>query len=162
MNVQARRDIAWWMENVTNHNGKCMFPLPWVTANTIELWLDASDIGAGATFGNQWLCILFTGDKTYFKQFPIAWRELYIVVVMLKTWCKNLTNNRFTLHINNQVIVHVINNGVCKNDDIMELIKELYSIIPEQYGISLHIHRKLSQCYSRCIVQARFQHTLLF
>ncbi len=37
MNVQARRDIAWWTENFTNHNGKCMFPLPWVTANTIEL-----------------------------------------------------------------------------------------------------------------------------
>ncbi len=78
MNVQARRDIAWWTENDTNHYGKCIFPLPWVTANTIELWSYAIDIGAGATFGNQWLCIPFTGDKAYFKQFPI-------VVVMLKT-----------------------------------------------------------------------------
>ncbi len=67
MNVRTKRDIAWWTKNVTNHNGKCMFPLSWVTANTIELWSDASDIGAGATFGNQWLCIPFTGDKTYFK-----------------------------------------------------------------------------------------------
>ncbi len=24
MNVQARRDITWWTENVTNHNDKCM------------------------------------------------------------------------------------------------------------------------------------------
>ncbi len=31
-----------------------------------------------------------------------------------------LTNNRITLHVDNQVIVHPINNGVCKNDDIME------------------------------------------
>ncbi len=76
MNVQARRYIVWWTENVTNHNGKCMFPLPRVTANTIELWSDASDIGAGATFGNQWLCIPFTGKKAYFKQIHIAWYEL--------------------------------------------------------------------------------------
>ncbi len=50
MNVQVRRDIARWSENVTNHNVKCMFTLPWVSTNTIELWSDASDIGAGATF----------------------------------------------------------------------------------------------------------------
>ncbi len=37
----------------------------------------------------------------------------------LKTWCHNLTNNRITLHIDNQVVVHSINNGVCRNDDIM-------------------------------------------
>ncbi len=98
-------------------------------ANTIELWSDASDIGAGATFGNQWLCIPFPGDKAVFKQFPIAWLKLYIVVVMFKTWCQNLTNDRITLHIDNQVIVHAINNGVCKNDGIMELIRELCSIL---------------------------------
>ncbi len=86
-------------------------------------------IGAGTTFGNQWLCIPFAGDKTHFKEFPIVWCELYIVVVMLKTWCHNLTNNRISLHIDNQIIVHAINNGVCKNDDIMELIRELYSIL---------------------------------
>ncbi len=32
MGVQVRRDIAWWIEYVTDHNGRCMFPLPWVTA----------------------------------------------------------------------------------------------------------------------------------
>ncbi len=58
--------------------------------------------------------ILFTDDKAHFKQFPIAWCELYIVVVMLKTWCNNLTNNRITLHTDNQVVVHAINNGVRK------------------------------------------------
>ncbi len=89
MNVQARRDIVWWIENVTDNNDRCMFPLRWVTAKTIELWSDESDIGAGATFTNQWLCILFTSDKEHFKQFPIAWHELYVVVVMLKTWCHN-------------------------------------------------------------------------
>ncbi len=73
---------------------------------TIELWSDVSDIGADGTFGNQWLCIPFTGDKAHFKQFQIACHELYIVVVMLKTWCHNLANKRITLHIDNQVIVH--------------------------------------------------------
>ncbi len=73
---------------------------------TIELWSDASDIEAGAICGNQWLCIPFTCDKAHFKQFPIVWREFYIMVVMLKTWRHNLTNNR---------IVYAINNGVCKN-----------------------------------------------
>ncbi len=84
MNVQARRDIAWWIENVIrrdiawwienviNHSRRCMFPLPWVTTNTFELWSDMSDIGAGA-----------------------------------------------------------INNEVCKNYDIMELIRELYSILSQ-------------------------------
>ena len=129
MNVQARLDIEWWKFNVSAHNGIGMFPSPWVTASTIELWSDASDLGAGATFGDQWLCIPFSGRKKWISQFPIAWRELYIVVVMLKTWCRELANNRLTLHIDNQVVVQSVNNGVCKNNDIMELIRELYSIM---------------------------------
>ncbi len=51
---------------------RCMFPLPWISTNTIELWSDVSGIGAGATLGNQWICIPFTGDKAHFKQFPIV------------------------------------------------------------------------------------------
>ncbi len=78
MNVQATRDIAWRTENVTNHNDKCMLPLLWVTVNIIEQWSDAGDIWGGSTFGSQWLCIPFTGEKVYFKKFLIAWHELYI------------------------------------------------------------------------------------
>ena len=129
INTQAKLDMHWWIVNVSSHNGIGMFPKPWVTANTIELTSDASDLGAGATLGNKWICIPFTGDKHWLSQFPIAWRELYIVVVMLKTWCIELANHRLTLHIDNQVVVHSINNGVCKNNDIMELIRELYSIL---------------------------------
>ncbi len=55
---------------------------PWDTC--IELWSDARDTAAWATFGNQWICIPFAGKKEYLKQFPIAWRELYIVVIMYK------------------------------------------------------------------------------
>ena len=43
------------------------------------------------------------------------------MVVMLKTWAHKLANARLTLHIDNI--------GVCKNDDIMELIRELFSIL---------------------------------
>ena len=129
MNVQARRDIEWWKANVVDHNGKGMFPSPWVMADTIELWSDASDDGAGATLGNDWLCIPFNGANQHIKTLPIAWRELYIVVVMLKTWSRKLANTRLTLHIDNQVVVHSINNGVCKNEDIMELIRELFAIL---------------------------------
>ncbi len=68
-----------------NHNGTCLFLPPWVTANIIELWSDASNTAAGATFGNQWICIPFTDKTEYLKQFHIAWRELSIVVIMLKT-----------------------------------------------------------------------------
>ncbi len=52
-------------------------------------------------------------EKEYLKQFLIACRELYIVVVMLKTWCLSIANKRITLHIDNQLVVHSINNGVC-------------------------------------------------
>ncbi len=51
------------------------------------------------------------------------------MVIMLKTWCHSLGNKRITLHIDNQVVVHSINNGVCKYNDIIELIRELYSIL---------------------------------
>ncbi len=66
-----------------NHNGTCMFPPPWGTANTNELWSDASDTAAWTTFDNQWICSPFTGIKQYLKQFSITWRELYILVIML-------------------------------------------------------------------------------
>ncbi len=51
------------------------------------------------------------------------------MVIMLNTWCHSLANNRITLHVENQVVAHSINNGVCKNNDIMELFRELYSIL---------------------------------
>ncbi len=56
LNHSARSDILWWLNSIESHNGVSYYRSPWVSNETLHLWTDASDVAAGAVFGNEWFC----------------------------------------------------------------------------------------------------------
>ncbi len=82
-------------------------------------------------YNDEWFCIPFLGDKAWCKNMSIGFRELYIVIKAVKTFGKLMTNTKVTLHIDNQAVCHCVNNASGKNDEWMELIRELYYILVE-------------------------------
>ncbi len=134
LNVQARKDMEWWLKCIDTHNGITLFPQDWSDASVLELWTDASNAAAAAVFENDWFVIPFVGDSKWMVEKPIHWRELYAVVKCIKTFARRLANRRIVLHVDNQVACHSINNGTCKCPDMMELIRSMYYVLA-QYGI---------------------------
>ncbi len=72
----------------------------------------------------------------------IGFRELYIVINALKTFGKLMTNAKVNLYIDNQAVCHCVNNASSKNDEWMELIRELYYIFVE-YNMDCHMLHQL-------------------
>ncbi len=58
---------------------------------------------------------LFLGDKAWYKNMNIG--ELYIVINAVKMFGKLMSNAKVTLHIDNQVVCHCVNNASSKNDE---------------------------------------------
>lgn len=137
LNSEARKDLMWWLESIQSHNGVALFPTPWIAAETLHLWTDASNVAAGAVYEKHWFCVPFIGDKKWITNMTICWRELYIVVKSVMTWGHKLANMRVTLNVDNQAVCYCINSGTSKNPELMELIRSLYFILC-QYNIEVH------------------------
>ncbi len=131
LNHSARSDILWWLNSLESHNGVSYYPSPWVSNDNLHLSTDASDVAAGAVFGNEWFCTPFLGDIKWCINMSIIWRELYIVVKSLKTWGNHMVSQRVTLNIDNMVVCHCFNKSSSKNPELMALICCLYYILFE-------------------------------
>ncbi len=117
LNHSARSDILWWLNRIESHDEISYYPSPWVINET-----NASDVAAGAVFGNEWFCTPFLEDIKWCINMPIAWKELYIVVKSLKTWGNHMVSQRVTLNIDNMVVCHCIHKGSSKNLELMEFV----------------------------------------
>jgi len=129
INKQARSNIDWWIRCLRPHNGVFMFPKPWVPENTFHIFTDASNVGGAGVLNNDWFCIPFVGDKRWLCEMTIGFRELYCVVVAIKTFASITANARVTLHVENEAVCFCVNNASSKNDYWMELIRELYYVL---------------------------------
>ena len=74
----------------------------------------------------------------------IEWKELYAVTVACNTWAKTLVGKRVVIHCDNMSMVHAVNNGASKIQNIMVLIRFLVMIAARnnfEYRL-LHIEGK--------------------
>ncbi len=70
-----------------------------------------------------------------------------MVVKSVTTFGHFFPNARVTLHIDNEAVCYCVNNVVSKNDDWMELIRELYYILVK-FNLECHtIHLRSEQNY---------------
>ena len=126
LNSQARADINWWIICMESHNGTAMFPDPWNDFNCNVCYCDASDLAAAGVYGKLWFTVPFNGENEWMISMPIAWRELYAVVVCIATFGKFLTCGRVAMFTDNQAVMWCINNGKSACPQLMGLIRSLY------------------------------------
>ena len=123
LNKQAKADLRAWDTFLQSFNGKCFFQDDvWLVSESLHLFTDASKVGFGAVFSNQWL----------FGAFPRGWQdydiwilELYAIVVAFVTWSNHFHNRKVLFHCDNANIVHVINSLSTANKTVMSLIRFL-------------------------------------
>jgi hypothetical protein len=124
LTAEAIRDVTWWRTFLLVWNQKSMFfDDHWTTSAVLNLASDASNAGMGAVFGTSWWFLPF--DQSHLA-FPIAWRELYAVVVACRVWGHSLSAKRIMIECDNIAIVYSVNKGTSKNPKIMSLIRDLF------------------------------------
>ena len=79
--------------------------------------------------------IQFTGENEWMGQRPIAWKELYAIVMGLATFGSEMKSQYIAMYTDNMAIQCCINTGVCRDPAIMSLIRALY------YYVTLHCIR---------------------
>ncbi len=129
LNSEARKDIVWWRSCIASHNGVSMFPSHIVNNECHVVWTDASDVALGAVFGDRWTMVPFVGDKAWIKEKPIHFREMLAVCIALVSFSQWLSNAKVLFMVDNQAIVHAVNNGSIKCNDTMELVRSLYFVL---------------------------------
>jgi hypothetical protein len=82
-------------------------------------------MGMGAVLHNSWWSAPF--NPAHLK-LPIAWRELFAIVVSCRVWGHLFTSKRVLVSCNNLAMVHCVNKGTSKNPDIMSLVRDLYFV----------------------------------
>lgn len=124
LNVEFRKDLAWWVEFFGQWNGISFFlfpslePLPDFSVSS-----DASGaIGYGAFLDNEW----FNGRWSTL-QFPlsIAYKELFPVVLAAHVWGPGWSRRRILFHVDNEAVVHILNSRTSPDPNIMHLLRSL-------------------------------------
>ena len=55
LNAEARADITWWLSFLPDWNGVELIHGPPTTSHSLQFFTDASSLGFGAVYENQWL-----------------------------------------------------------------------------------------------------------
>ena len=148
LNKAARSDIKWWLDYLPVWNGVSYFAEDtWTSNKLVNFWTDASDWGCGGTYGHSWFSLDYSKNSSWLTR-PIAWRELYAVVVAAATWCNQLRGKRILYHCDNSCVVHILNSGTSRDTNMMGLIRQLF-FISAHNGFewhSVHLTSKENRC----------------
>ncbi len=94
-----------------------------------------------------WVIVNGVGDSKWLCNMHIGFKELCLVVKSVATFGHLFPTARVTLHIDNEAVCYCLNNAVSKNDDWMELTRELYYILAK-FNLERHaIHLRSEHNY---------------
>jgi hypothetical protein len=87
----------------------------------------ASTLGYGGYFQGRWFSSPWPSELSYImdSEMPMAFRELYPIVVAAVLWSKYWIQNRIVFYCDNESTVHIINKGWSRVQDIMKLMRKL-------------------------------------
>jgi hypothetical protein len=123
---EALKDIHWWITYIKIWNWKSLFYSDnWELSSKLKFATDASDLGMGATFESSWWFVPFNAALV---ARPIAWRELYAILVSCRVWGHLFSTRRVLIECDNMAVVFSVNNGSSKNPEIMGLIRGLFFV----------------------------------
>jgi hypothetical protein len=117
-----------WHQLLSHWNGISMFLDADATTNLdLELFTDASGIGFGGYYQQQWFQARWTRDLRLENDplLSIAFQELYPIIVAAILWGKHWLRKRVLFHCDNMATVHILNKGRSKSPAIMKLMRRL-------------------------------------
>ena len=120
----CRQDILVWLKFLEHFNGKTFFlHEKWLLARPLTLYTDAAGSkGYGAIFGTHWL---YGEWPESWKTLNIAFLELFPIVIALRVWGCNMSDQCIMLFTDNAALVDVINKQTSKHPLIMVLVRDL-------------------------------------
>ena len=131
LSSEARQDILWWRSFLPTWNGVSYLQQPPVSSDDIHLFTDASALGIGGVFGNQWFAVAieqFRSISWFPSQdapFDINFWELLALLVAFFTWSDHFRDKQVIIHTDNMPLVYVWSRG-SRNPVIMRLVRALF------------------------------------
>ena len=106
MNVEARRDIAWWLQFLPTWNGRTIIPDPyWSRSPDLALFTDASGtVGYGVYYAGDWIAESW---PTILQDRSIQWKELYPIALSCLLWGHLWSGKKILFHCDNQSVVDI-------------------------------------------------------
>ena len=117
----TRGDIAWWYELLSTHNGVSLLRATrWDSADTLHVYTDASDLGAGGwcrarAFATHWL----PHERTW----PIARREALAIALAVQSWAPLWHGRRVVLHCDAAGTAHAFRTLSTRSLPMLALIR---------------------------------------
>ena len=135
LNKEAQKDIKWWRDNFKHLNRKHFIPDNFtITTNDIKLFTDASSIGFGAIYNNAWIQSKWPTPYTHHS---IDYKELFAIWAACITWGSEWERKRIIFITDNKPITELWQSGSSPSADLMDLIRNIYSIaVLYQFSVS--------------------------
>ena len=123
LNKEAHLDIIWWKTFINDWNGISIIQNPITSVTQISLFTDASAVGFGAVFGNQWFSCKWPNN---FPDYDINVKELFAVTATIFTWGHLLTNQQILLYSDNRTVCDVWLSTSSKDCNIMFYLRHVF------------------------------------
>lgn len=133
------QDLLWWKSFVSMFNGVATV-IDWSWDNTETIYADASMLGFGARYNNDWLYGIWSDvtSEFYFDHHlaiaPLrnlvssAQRELWPILIGLVRWGANLKNKRVAIFTDNVAVEIMLKTGRSKDVLCMQWLREIFWI----------------------------------
>ena len=109
LNREAKADLHWWLNFLPSWSGtSLLLQSHWSLAPDLQLATDASYSGYGGYWASHWFSQPWPSSL---RHYPIAWREMYAVLVACTTWGTAWQRRRILFHCDNSAVVHVWQKG---------------------------------------------------
>ena len=144
LSASARKDIDWWDKCLASHNATTFMAIDWSAGDIYHVFTDASNVGYGAVWGNEWLAVQYVGKSASFLEKSINWRELHAAVKSLASWAPQFHSRKVLYHIDNAATCFILNKLYTPVGDLMELVRqwcllvEAHNVIVQVVYISTH------------------------
>ena len=123
---ELKQDIMWWLKYLPQFNGTNILWMLQITEPDSEVASDACMVGMGAVCGNEYVKCEFPGKIR--KECTIAHLEMWAIIVMLKTWGRQLTGKYILIRCDNDAVCKVLNSGRARDEMLQSLMREIVYI----------------------------------
>ena len=124
INLQARLDILWWHQFISDWNGVSFIQEEFVSSDSITLYTDASGVlGFGAVYKSHWFSLSWPHSMIHHN---INFKELFAIIAAVHTWSDQWADMQITFMTDNSPICDIWRKGSSLDHDIMCLVRHLF------------------------------------